>query len=91
MISLNSTLDLNSVRNFKDVNSKAYSRQRQFKAKQSQMTDAELINLAQGELSKLCKTGGKSLRMTVPPMITDTDMVFSEIIRRFKNKIESEQ
>lgn len=56
----------------------------QFRLKQSQMPDKELAELARKEVSKLCKTGGKSIRMCVPPMITDTDMVLCELIRRFK-------
>ena len=56
----------------------------QFKQKQAEMTDKELHDLVRTELSKLCKTGGKSLTMCVPPMVTDTDMLISELLNRFK-------
>ena len=56
----------------------------QFKQKQAEMTDKELHDLVRTELSKLCKTGGKSLTMCVPPMFTDTDMLISELLDRFK-------
>ena len=56
----------------------------QFKQKQAEMTDKELHDLVRTELSKLCKTGGKSLTMCVPPIFTDTDMLISELLNRFK-------
>jgi len=55
-----------------------------FKQKQAEMTDKELHDLVRTELSKLCKTGGKSLTMRVPPTVTDTDMLISELLNRFK-------
>ena len=55
-----------------------------FALKQQQMPDKELIELAINEVSNLCKTGGKSLKMCVPPMIRDTDMLLCEVIRRFE-------
>ena len=62
------------------------TREEIFYKKQSEMKDDELIELVQEEISKLCKTGGKSLRMCVPPMITDTDMLLCELVRRYKEK-----
>jgi len=56
-----------------------------FEQKQAAMTDKELHDLVRTELSKLCKTGGKSLTMCVPPMVTDTDMLISELLNRFKS------
>ena len=56
----------------------------QFEQKQAEITDKELHDLVRTELSKLCKTGGKSLTMCVPPMFTDTDMLISELLDRFK-------
>lgn len=41
-------------------------------------------SVAEKHVSELAHTGGKSHKMCVPPMITDTDMIFSELIRRFK-------
>ena len=59
----------------------------EFQQKQSEMSDMELIEKAQNEVSKLCETGGKSLRMTVPPSVNDTDMLLCELINRFKSKL----
>ena len=61
-----------------------------FKEKQQAMSDSELIELVQKEISKLAKTGGKSHTMCVPPMITDTDMLLSEMVRRFKERVQAE-
>lgn len=60
------------------------TRTEQFEQKQAEMTDKELYDLVREELSKLCKTGGKSLTMSIPPMVTDTDMLISELLNRFK-------
>ena len=56
----------------------------EFELKQSKMSDSELIDLCQKEVGELASTYGKSHRMTIPPMITDTDMLLSELIKRFK-------
>ena len=55
-----------------------------FAEQQAVMPDKELIELAEKQVSELARTGGRSHRMCVPPMITDTDMLLSELIRRFK-------
>lgn len=55
-----------------------------FELKQSKMSDSELVNLCQKEVGELASTYGKSHRMTIPPMVTDTDMLLSELIKRFK-------
>ena len=55
-----------------------------FRMKQEAMSDKELAELVEQEIFKLCKTGGKSLTMCVPPNIKDTDMLICEMIRRFK-------
>jgi hypothetical protein len=57
---------------------------KQFEEKQSQMSNEELILLAKEEVSKLCKTGGKSITMCVPPTVKDTDMIICELIKRFE-------
>ncbi len=59
----------------------------EFLKKQADMSNKELIERATEELSKLCKTGGKSFTMCVPVRVTDTDMIISELIKRYKNKI----
>lgn len=56
----------------------------QFEKKQSEMSNSELIELAEKETSKLCKTGGRSFSMSIPVRITDTDMILCELIKRFK-------
>lgn len=55
-----------------------------FQEKQSQMSNEELILLAKEEISKLCKTFGKSITMCVPPSVKDTDMIICEVIKRFE-------
>lgn len=57
--------------------------QKEFERKQEEMEDAELIKFAEKELSKLAETGGRSHTMNVPPKVTDTDMIFGELIKRF--------
>lgn len=69
---------------------------KEFKEKQSQMSNKELILLAYEEVIKLCKTGGKSIKMSVPPSIKDSDMLLCEVIRRLEDlttnkEIEKEQ
>jgi len=46
--------------------------------------DQELVEMAQKALSKLCSTGGQSFTMTVPPRVDDTDIILSEVIKRFE-------
>lgn len=48
------------------------------------ISDQELVEMAQKELSKLCSTGGQSFTMTVPPRVDDTDIILSEVIKRFE-------
>lgn len=55
-----------------------------FELKMSETSNQDLANMAQEALSKLCKTGGRSLTMSVPPRVSDTDMLLCEIINRFK-------
>ena len=59
----------------------------QFEKEQSEMSDDELIVLCQEEISKLCKTGGRSFVMSVPPRIKDTDMLFVELMKRYISKL----
>ncbi|NQY42633.1 MAG: hypothetical protein HRT87_04730 [Legionellales bacterium] len=60
------------------------TREQQFRKKQQSVPDLELIETVETKLHKLCETGGKSLTMSVPPMVTDFDMAVCEMIRRFK-------
>ena len=57
--------------------------QEEFNKKCSETSNEDLIKYANKELSNLCNTGGKSIHMSVPPQVTETDMVFSELIKRF--------
>ena len=59
----------------------------QFKQKQRDMTDEDLIELVGDEISRLTQSDGKSYTMCVPPKITDTDMLLFEMLRRFKSLI----
>ena len=61
-----------------------------FEMLQEEMTNLELIDLAEKQVSKLAKTGGRSHTMTVPPRVDDTDMIFSELINRFKSALANE-
>jgi len=58
----------------------------EFEAEQRAIPDDRLAEMAQNALSRLCETGGRSITMTVPPRVDDTDMIISELIRRFKDK-----
>ena len=55
-----------------------------FREKQAAMSNEALIGFCSDQVSDLARTGGRSHRMCIPPMITDTDMLFCELIRRFK-------
>lgn len=61
------------------------TRQDQFDMDRALMSDEVLIKLCELEISKMCKTGGKSFTMTVPVRIADTDMLLSELVSRFKD------
>ena len=56
----------------------------EFQEKVKAIPDQELAEMAQKTLSKLCSTGGQSFTMTVPPRIDDTDIILSEVIKRFE-------
>ena len=49
------------------------------------ISDEELAEMARTELSKLCKTGGKSFSMTIPARYDDTDIIFYELLERFNH------
>ena len=51
---------------------------------QAEISNKELIKLSKEQVSKLCKTGGKSMRMSVPPNVKDTDMLLCEVLRRLE-------
>lgn len=55
-----------------------------FADKQKAMSNEALIGFATDEINDLAKSYGKSHRMSIPPQITDTDMLLSELVRRFE-------
>jgi hypothetical protein len=59
-------------------------KEEKFEQKQAEMSNEELIRLANKEVLELARTGGNSHRMCIPPSIYDTDMILSEVIRRFE-------
>ena len=61
----------------------------QLSAKQASMSNADLIEKVETKITNLCRTGGKSFRMSVPPKVDDADMLLSEMVRRFKGTILS--
>ena len=52
------------------------------------ITNADLVLLADQQLSKLIKTNGKSFLMSVPAQTTDTDIIFMQLIKRFEEITE---
>jgi len=60
-----------------------------FYKKQREMSDQKLIELVDEAITKMCKTGGNSFTMTVPVQVDDTDMILSEMVRRFKKYSDS--
>ena len=61
----------------------------QFEKKQSEMSDKELLEKTSQLLSKLCKTGVKSLSMSVPPNVNDFDMLVCELMKRYENALKT--
>lgn len=56
----------------------------EFKKQLEAIPDYKLLEMAREELSKLTQSGGKSFTMSVPPQVSDTDILFNELIRRFE-------
>lgn len=56
----------------------------QLKEKQAAMSNDNLIALAKAQITELAGSGGRSHKMCVPPEVTDTDMLFSELVKRFE-------
>lgn len=59
----------------------------EFQNKVHLISDRKLIEDATIAIEKLCKTGARSFTMTVPPRLDDTDIVLSELTRRFEELI----
>lgn len=56
----------------------------EFNKKMQSISDTELVDMCEKEISKLCKTGGRSFTMQVPVNPNDTDMILIELLKRFK-------
>lgn len=52
-------------------------------SKLADIPDKELLSICKTELSNMCRSGGKSFTMRVPVTEKDTDMLLSELFRRF--------
>lgn len=61
------------------------TRQEQFDMERALMSNEILIKLCELEVSRMCKIGAKGFTMTIPVRVTDTDMLLSELISRFKD------
>lgn len=57
-----------------------------FKNEMQNVSNSQLVQMLQASLSKLCSSGGSSFKMSIPPMIDDTDMLISEILKRFNQQ-----
>lgn len=54
------------------------------------LSDAELIKSCAEQISKMCKTGGSSFRMSVPvDLNSDTDILLSELVDRFREMVDA--
>jgi hypothetical protein len=62
-------------------------KQEEFEQKKASMSNDELIKLTQKQVIELAISYGKSHKMSIPPMITDTDVLFSELIKRYKASV----
>ena len=61
----------------------------ELKELQEKMPNDILIKKVEEQISKLAETGGRSHTMCVPPEITDTDMLLSEMVRRYKVTLQT--
>lgn len=60
----------------------------EFEKRLKEMSDDDIIEKAEQAVSELAQSYGKSFTMHIPPHINDTDMILSEIIRRFKDLLQ---
>ena len=56
----------------------------EFQKKLAEIPTDQLIETAELIISKLCKTGGRSFTMSIPPRLDDSDIVLTEIVQRLK-------
>lgn len=62
--------------------------EQEFYQKLSEMPDEELVGMAEKYIINTAASGCDSFTMSVPPRITDADMVLCELIRRYKIRVE---
>lgn len=55
-----------------------------FEAKQAAMSDAKLTKLGEKKIHKLARPNKRNYQMCAPPMVTDADMLYCELIKRFR-------
>jgi len=65
--------------------------EQRLKELQEGMSNDSLIKEVERQITELARTGGKSYRMCVPPMPEDTDMILSELVRRYKRALANER
>jgi hypothetical protein len=65
--------------------------EQRLKELQEGMSNDSLIKEVERQITELARTGGKSHRMCVPPMPEDTDMILSELVRRYKRALTNER
>ena len=58
-----------------------------FRHEQLEMSNERLIEHCEHQIQSMTDTCGRSHIMSVPPEITDSDVLFSELVRRFKNSL----
>jgi hypothetical protein len=57
----------------------------EFQQNLENMPAEELIKECKEFISNACKTGGKNFVMHIPPRLTDFDIIFSELVTRYKS------
>lgn len=61
----------------------------EFQESLKNVSNEVLIDQCDKAVSEMCKNGMKAFTMCVPPRLTDTDIILSELIRRFKNTVDN--
>jgi len=62
----------------------------QLKTDLANITDSEIIEQAKNMICKLAETGGGSLKMSIPPNKSDTDMLLMEVVDRYENVVNNQ-
>lgn len=59
------------------------TKEEEFNQKLKEITNEELAEMASDAIQKMCESGGRSFTMCVPVQLTDTDIILSELVKRF--------